>query len=203
MIKAVDLHHDLAGLPVLKERYCLKKNGTLAWRHWWRIDSPQAGCIGRAPGPLSPPTMTQWIPSIGKASSGPSKGSQDKNRTCAAHRLFFCVSYHKESVTWITATGDGHLSSRRSLRHRGVHARARGQREQLWRRADTCGPMARGSPRCAHSPGRAHLRRFPWSGCVASCFLPSATARYVTVKRLIFPLPAVPGNNSCHPGSHC
>src|SRR5574337_115716 len=46
--------------------HCLKKNGTPAPWHWSRRLRAQSGCIGLAPGPLSPPTMTQssksrWI----------------------------------------------------------------------------------------------------------------------------------------------
>ena len=42
--------------------HCLKKNGTPAARHWSRIERTQSGSIGRAPWPLSPPTITQWMP---------------------------------------------------------------------------------------------------------------------------------------------
>ncbi len=39
----------------------LKKNGTLAPAHWSRIDLTQSGCMGRAFGPVSPPTITPSI----------------------------------------------------------------------------------------------------------------------------------------------
>jgi len=39
----------------------LKKNGTPAAWHWSRIDTTQDFSSGRAPGPLSPPAITQWI----------------------------------------------------------------------------------------------------------------------------------------------
>ena len=48
------------------------------------IEVAQAGSIGRALCPLSPPTITQLIaagPRTPERSSGPSSGSQDRNRT--------------------------------------------------------------------------------------------------------------------------
>ena len=38
--------------------HCLKKNGTWARRHCSRIERTHSACIGRAPGPDSPPTIT-------------------------------------------------------------------------------------------------------------------------------------------------
>jgi hypothetical protein len=38
--------------------HCLKKNGTSARRHCWRMSSTQAGSIGRGLRPDSPPTIT-------------------------------------------------------------------------------------------------------------------------------------------------
>src|SRR5580704_15875322 len=51
--------------PVLGERppHCLKKKATRAATHWFRISMTHSGFIGRARGPLSPPTMTQSMPS--------------------------------------------------------------------------------------------------------------------------------------------
>jgi hypothetical protein len=37
----------------------LKKNGTPAARHWRRIDLTHVGFMTLAPGPDSPPTITQ------------------------------------------------------------------------------------------------------------------------------------------------
>lgn len=55
--------------------HCLKKNGTLAPRHWSRMLLAQSRRMGRAFGPDSPPTITQLIPS--KSSfRGPKRGSQ-------------------------------------------------------------------------------------------------------------------------------
>lgn len=38
--------------------HCLKKNGTPDFRHWSRTLFAQSGCIGRKPGPDSPPQIT-------------------------------------------------------------------------------------------------------------------------------------------------
>ena len=50
--------------PVFGERppHCLKKNATRAATHWFRISIAHSGFIGRARGPLSPPTITQSMP---------------------------------------------------------------------------------------------------------------------------------------------
>ena len=44
--------------------HCLKKNGTSATWHWSRISVTHSRSIGRAPGPDSPPTITQSIPQV-------------------------------------------------------------------------------------------------------------------------------------------
>jgi len=54
-----------------------------ALRHRLRISLAQAASIGRAPGPLSPSTMTQWMPERLRAPNGPSSGSKDRNLTAA------------------------------------------------------------------------------------------------------------------------
>ena len=66
--------------------HCLKKNGILAARHCVRMSRTHDASIGRAPGPLSPPTMTQWIParSIGPKSSR--SGSIERNATFGSTR---------------------------------------------------------------------------------------------------------------------
>src|SRR5208283_4343781 len=63
--------------------HCLKKKGRPASRHWSRISNTQAGSMGRAPGPDSPPTITQSIPSRLSPGSGPRSGSSDRNLTIA------------------------------------------------------------------------------------------------------------------------
>jgi hypothetical protein len=63
--------------------HCLKKNGTPALRHWSRMSRAHSAAIERRPGPLSPPTMTQWIPASGKLGIGPSSGSIERKRTAA------------------------------------------------------------------------------------------------------------------------
>src|SRR6266852_3418118 len=42
--------------------HCLKKNATSLSQHWSRTWRTHSGFTGRAPGPLSPPTITQSIP---------------------------------------------------------------------------------------------------------------------------------------------
>jgi hypothetical protein len=59
--------------------HCLKKNGTLALKHWSRISVTHCDSMGRALGPDSPPTITQSIPLKFNSGKGPSKGSNDKN----------------------------------------------------------------------------------------------------------------------------
>jgi hypothetical protein len=67
--------------------HCLKKKGTPAALHCLRIDCTHSSRIGLAPGPLSPPTITQSIPlrPIGPRSS--SSGSIDRNLTRAGEDL--------------------------------------------------------------------------------------------------------------------
>ena len=71
--------------------HCLKKNGTAASTQSSRISRTQPVFIGRAPGPDSPPTITQSIPDKSNLGKGPSKGSSDKNFVRAPHSLR-CVS---------------------------------------------------------------------------------------------------------------
>ena len=68
--------------------HCLKKNGTPA-RAALVADRrrPTPRSIGRAPGPDSPPTITQSMPvEVERAAAGPSSGSSERNRT--ARRTF-------------------------------------------------------------------------------------------------------------------
>jgi hypothetical protein len=51
-----------------------------------RICSTHFSSIGLAPGPDSPPTITQWMPVSGTRGIGPSKGSSDRNRVFAGIR---------------------------------------------------------------------------------------------------------------------
>src|SRR6202040_967450 len=71
--------------PDLGERppHCLKKNATLALRHWLRTSIAQWVCMGRARGPLSPPTMTQSMPVRFSLPTGPMRGSTERKRTAA------------------------------------------------------------------------------------------------------------------------
>lgn len=71
--------------------HCLKKNGTRAARHCARILLPHFSFIGRASAPLSPPTMTQWIPVSSSFPISSSKDSIDKNRTAAGAWLRFAI----------------------------------------------------------------------------------------------------------------
>ena len=69
--------------------HCLKKNATRAALHCSRIESTQSSFIGRAPGPLSPPTMTHEIPSSGRMPMSSNSGSTERKRTlrrCGASR---------------------------------------------------------------------------------------------------------------------
>src|SRR5216684_5383660 len=61
--------------------HCLKKKGTDAFLHCDLTDSTHLRSMGRAPGPLSPPTITQCSPSRLIDPRSSSKGSTDKNRT--------------------------------------------------------------------------------------------------------------------------
>src|SRR5690606_25826036 len=58
--------------------HCLKKNGTLAARHCFWIETTHSGCMGRAPGPLSPPTMTQSMSVSSISSRSSRRGSMDR-----------------------------------------------------------------------------------------------------------------------------
>src|ERR1700730_10365121 len=71
--------------PVFGERppHCLKKNATRAATHWFRISMTHSGFIGRARGPLSPPTMTQSMPSRHSLPTGAISGSTERKRTLA------------------------------------------------------------------------------------------------------------------------
>lgn len=59
--------------------HCLKKNATPALAHWFLISTTHRSFIGLAPGPDSPPTMTQSIPRRLSEERGPSKGSNERN----------------------------------------------------------------------------------------------------------------------------
>ena len=71
----------------LRPPHCLKKNATVCVRHVSRIERSHSARTGRAPGPLSPPAMTQWIPERSSAPRGPSNGSSERNRSEALVRL--------------------------------------------------------------------------------------------------------------------
>jgi hypothetical protein len=59
--------------------HCLKKNGTLARAHCCWISMTHSCANGRAPGPDSPPTITQSICRKSSAGSGPRSGSRERN----------------------------------------------------------------------------------------------------------------------------
>ena len=61
--------------------HCLKKNGTPAPTHWSLTSRTQSGSMGRWRVPLSPPTITQWMPVRSSGPSGPRSGSTDRNLT--------------------------------------------------------------------------------------------------------------------------
>src|ERR1700731_408107 len=71
--------------PLFGERppHCLKKKATPAARHWSRISQTHSGRIGRAPGPLSPPTITQLISRKSSVPTGAISGSIERKRTPA------------------------------------------------------------------------------------------------------------------------
>jgi hypothetical protein len=90
------LRNDQSTLPLLNgKRHLLfqfavhtspKRTPHLFWRlsitcswHRSRISRTQSGCISRAPGPDSPPTITQSTPRNSKLRSLPSKGSSERN----------------------------------------------------------------------------------------------------------------------------
>ena len=59
--------------------HCLKKNGVRDCTQLSRISRTQSGCIGLAPGPDSPPAMTQSIPVKSTSGKGSNSGSRDRN----------------------------------------------------------------------------------------------------------------------------
>src|SRR5947209_19895485 len=61
--------------------HCLKKKGTSSSMHWSRISLTHSGFVGRQFGPLSPPTITQWMPSRLILPTRPSRGSTERKRT--------------------------------------------------------------------------------------------------------------------------
>jgi hypothetical protein len=63
--------------------HCLKKKGTPAATHSSWILWTHAARIGLAPGPDSPPTITQLTPVRSRQRIGPRSGSKETNFTCA------------------------------------------------------------------------------------------------------------------------
>src|ERR1035438_3032207 len=61
--------------------HCLKKNGVLNFSQSFFIFNTHSSFIGRAPGPDSPPTITQSIVFKSKLLVGAIRGSMDKNLT--------------------------------------------------------------------------------------------------------------------------
>ena len=68
---------------LLTPPHCLKKKGTLAVSHCLLISFTHAFCMGLAPGPDSPPTITQPIPVRSRLPSDSRSGSIERNRTAA------------------------------------------------------------------------------------------------------------------------
>ena len=63
--------------------HCLKKKGTPAFLHWSLISITHSGLICLAPGPDSPPTITQSISFKSSSLIGPNSGSMEMNLTRA------------------------------------------------------------------------------------------------------------------------
>jgi hypothetical protein len=63
--------------------HCLKKNGPHDSRHCFRMETTQSRFMGRAPAPLSPPTITQCIHDKLSCPKSSSSGSMERNRTAA------------------------------------------------------------------------------------------------------------------------
>src|SRR5215208_1146112 len=87
--------------PALGERppHCLKKKATLVRTHWLRISITHCSSIGRARGPLSPPTITQSMPVRLSLPTGARSGSIERKRTpafvarrCAMREVAFSSS---------------------------------------------------------------------------------------------------------------
>src|SRR6266850_3756525 len=60
--------------------HCLKKNGTHCFRHSRRMRTTHSRSIGRAWGPLSPPTITQSMEARSTVPRSASSGSIERNR---------------------------------------------------------------------------------------------------------------------------
>ena len=60
--------------------HCLKKNATSSLAQMSRSRRAQSGCMGRALGPLSPPTMAHAISRRSTSSIAPRSGSNEMNR---------------------------------------------------------------------------------------------------------------------------
>ena len=65
---------------------CFTKQATPASAHWRTMLRIHATSQGRAPGPDSPPTMTQLMPRKSSRRMGPNKGSSDRNLILARVR---------------------------------------------------------------------------------------------------------------------
>ena len=59
--------------------HCLKKKGVPLFTQLSRISLTQSASIGLAPGPDSPPTITQSMPVKSRPGKGPSRGSRERN----------------------------------------------------------------------------------------------------------------------------
>ena len=63
--------------------HCLKKKATASFRQILRMFSTHLFSMGRAPSPLSPPTIAQSIPEMSNRPRSSSSGSRERNRTAA------------------------------------------------------------------------------------------------------------------------
>ena len=66
--------------------HCLKKKRTPALSHWSRMLRTHSTSIFLAPGPDSPPAITQSMPVRSIFVMAPIRGSKDRNRVCAGMR---------------------------------------------------------------------------------------------------------------------
>jgi len=87
---------------LLTPPHCLKKNGTFAARHWSLISAAHSGFIGLAPGPDSPPTMTQSIPEKSILGIGLRSGSKEINLIAASVCLKWSIRYRYLAVSTVT-----------------------------------------------------------------------------------------------------
>src|SRR5207302_10399041 len=84
--------------------HCLKKNATLWISHCLRISRTHCGRISLAPGPLSPPTITQSIPLSSIPPREEIRGSIDKNLSPAGESRKWVIRL----FAWASSTDTPH-----------------------------------------------------------------------------------------------